>query len=47
MDEWLDELRHALDYEQWELAALQLDNIKELNLWCIFLAPPKKHLELC
>lgn len=33
VDEWLDELRNALDFEQWELAALQLDNIKELNLW--------------
>ncbi|KAK8048580.1 triacylglycerol lipase [Apiospora phragmitis] len=33
VDEWLDELRHAVDFEQWELAALQLDNIKELNLW--------------
>lgn len=33
VDEWLDDLRNALDFEQWELAALQLDNIKELNLW--------------
>ncbi|KAK8032792.1 patatin-like serine [Apiospora marii] len=33
VDGWLDELRRALDYDQWEVAALQLDNIKELNLW--------------
>ena len=33
VDEWLDDLRNALNFEQWELAALQLDNIKELNLW--------------
>ncbi|KAH9998053.1 hypothetical protein F4779DRAFT_606154 [Xylariaceae sp. FL0662B] len=32
-DEWLDELRDAEIYEEWEYAALQLDNLKELNLW--------------
>ncbi|OTB18524.1 hypothetical protein K445DRAFT_315355 [Daldinia sp. EC12] len=33
MDEWLDALRNAVTYEDWEHAALQLDNLKELNLW--------------
>ncbi|KAI1383468.1 uncharacterized protein F4822DRAFT_78697 [Hypoxylon trugodes] len=32
-DEWLDALRNAEVYEEWEHAALQLDNLKELNLW--------------
>ncbi|KAI1761841.1 hypothetical protein GGR53DRAFT_451862 [Hypoxylon sp. FL1150] len=33
VDEWLNALRHAEVYEDWEHAALQLDNLKELNLW--------------
>ncbi|ORY66259.1 patatin-like phospholipase [Pseudomassariella vexata] len=33
VDSWLDELRDAEVFEDWEHAALQLDNIKELNLW--------------
>ncbi|KAI0173390.1 hypothetical protein GGR52DRAFT_384449 [Hypoxylon sp. FL1284] len=33
VDEWLDALRHAEVYEEWEHAALQLDNLKELNIW--------------
>ncbi|KAI0889711.1 uncharacterized protein GGS22DRAFT_183054 [Annulohypoxylon maeteangense] len=33
VDEWLDALRNAEVYEDWEHAALQLDNYKELNLW--------------
>ncbi|KAI2602358.1 hypothetical protein GGR54DRAFT_654352 [Hypoxylon sp. NC1633] len=33
VDEWLDALRNAEVYEEWEHAALQLDNLKELNLW--------------
>ncbi|KAI1775617.1 hypothetical protein F4818DRAFT_383560 [Hypoxylon cercidicola] len=33
VDEWLHALRHAEVYEDWEHAALQLDNLKELNLW--------------
>lgn len=33
VDEWLDALRNAEVYEDWEHAALQLDNLKELNLW--------------
>lgn len=33
VDEWLDELRNAEVFEDWEHAALQLDNLKELNLW--------------
>lgn len=32
-DEWLDALLNAVVFEDWEHAALQLDNIKELNLW--------------
>ncbi|KAI5918310.1 hypothetical protein F4810DRAFT_715661 [Camillea tinctor] len=32
-DEWLDYLRNAEVFEEWEHAALQLDNIKELSLW--------------
>ncbi|KAI0596664.1 hypothetical protein F4775DRAFT_594165 [Biscogniauxia sp. FL1348] len=32
-DEWLDWLRKAEVFEDWEHAALQLDNIKGLNLW--------------
>ncbi|KAI1078264.1 hypothetical protein F5B20DRAFT_234240 [Whalleya microplaca] len=32
-DEWLDKLRNAEVYEDWDDAALQLDNLKELNLW--------------
>ncbi|KAI1208986.1 uncharacterized protein F4807DRAFT_452007 [Annulohypoxylon truncatum] len=33
VDEWLEALRNAEVYEDWEHAALQLDNLKELNLW--------------
>ncbi|OTB05963.1 hypothetical protein M426DRAFT_121804 [Hypoxylon sp. CI-4A] len=33
VDEWLHALRNAEVYEDWEYAALQLDNLKELNLW--------------
>ncbi|KAI1414719.1 hypothetical protein F5Y13DRAFT_14075 [Hypoxylon sp. FL1857] len=33
VDEWLDALRNAETYEDWEHAALQLDNLKELHLW--------------
>ncbi|KAI1852353.1 hypothetical protein JX266_002531 [Neoarthrinium moseri] len=33
LDEWLESLRNAEVYEDWEHAALHLDNIKELNLW--------------
>ncbi|KAI0023004.1 hypothetical protein F4780DRAFT_777126 [Xylariomycetidae sp. FL0641] len=33
VDEWLDALRRAEVFEDWEHAALQLDNLKELNLW--------------
>ncbi|KAI4867526.1 hypothetical protein F4820DRAFT_456917 [Hypoxylon rubiginosum] len=33
IDEWLHALRHAEVYEDWEHAALQLDNLNELNLW--------------
>ncbi|KAI0385922.1 hypothetical protein F5Y04DRAFT_245055 [Hypomontagnella monticulosa] len=33
VDEWLETLRNAEVYEDWEHAALQLDNLKELNLW--------------
>lgn len=33
MDERLDALRNAVTYEDWEHAALQLDNLKELNIW--------------
>ncbi|KAI0873040.1 hypothetical protein GGS24DRAFT_410994 [Hypoxylon argillaceum] len=33
VDEWLDALRTAEVFEDWEHAALQLDNLKELNLW--------------
>ena len=43
VDEWLDELQNALDYEQWERAALELDNIKELNLWCAIPGLPGRH----
>ncbi|CAJ2501178.1 Uu.00g040310.m01.CDS01 [Anthostomella pinea] len=32
-DEWLDALRGVHVFEDWEHAALQLDNLKELNLW--------------
>ncbi|KAI1372732.1 hypothetical protein F4677DRAFT_431948 [Hypoxylon crocopeplum] len=32
-DEWLDALRNAEVYEDWEHATLQLDNLKGLNLW--------------
>ncbi|KAH9902083.1 hypothetical protein F4778DRAFT_791032 [Xylariomycetidae sp. FL2044] len=31
--EWVDALRNAQVFEDWEYAALQLDNLKELNLW--------------
>lgn len=44
VDEWLDELQNALDFEQWERAALELDNIKELNLWCAFPELSGRHL---
>ncbi|GAW20611.1 hypothetical protein EKO27_g6782 [Xylaria grammica] len=33
VDEWMDALRNAEVFEDWEYAALQLDNLKELNLW--------------
>ncbi|KAF2996362.1 hypothetical protein E8E14_002474 [Neopestalotiopsis sp. 37M] len=33
LDDWLDALRNAESYEDWEHAALHLDNIKHLNLW--------------
>ncbi|KAI1160254.1 acyl transferase/acyl hydrolase/lysophospholipase [Nemania serpens] len=33
VDEWLDALCNAEVFEDWEHAALQLDNLKELNLW--------------
>ncbi|KAI1752054.1 hypothetical protein F4782DRAFT_167541 [Xylaria castorea] len=33
VDEWLEVLRTAEVFEDWEHAALQLDNLKELNLW--------------
>ncbi|KAH6660322.1 acyl transferase/acyl hydrolase/lysophospholipase [Truncatella angustata] len=33
LDDWLDALRNAEVYEEWEHAALHLDNIKQLNLW--------------
>ncbi|KAI8631772.1 hypothetical protein F5Y19DRAFT_462986 [Xylariaceae sp. FL1651] len=33
VDEWLGALRNAEVFEDWEHAALQLDNLKELNLW--------------
>ncbi|KAI0446697.1 hypothetical protein F4803DRAFT_448537 [Xylaria telfairii] len=33
VDEWLEALRKAEVFEDWEHAALQLDNLKELNLW--------------
>ncbi|KAI1261769.1 acyl transferase/acyl hydrolase/lysophospholipase [Xylariaceae sp. FL1019] len=33
VDEWLDTLHNAEVFEDWEHAALQLDNLKELNLW--------------
>lgn len=33
LDDWLDALRNAESYEDWEHAALHLDNIKQLNLW--------------
>ncbi|KAI5862206.1 hypothetical protein GGS23DRAFT_610890 [Durotheca rogersii] len=33
IDEWLDALHDAEVYEDWEHAALHLDNLKELNLW--------------
>ncbi|KAK9420955.1 putative PNPLA domain-containing protein [Seiridium unicorne] len=33
LDDWLDALRNAEVYEDWEHAALHLDNIKQLNLW--------------
>ncbi|KAL7629565.1 triacylglycerol lipase [Parahypoxylon ruwenzoriense] len=32
-DGWLDVLYDAETFEDWEHAALQLDNLKELNLW--------------
>ncbi|TGJ88531.1 hypothetical protein E0Z10_g233 [Xylaria hypoxylon] len=35
VDEWMDALRKAELFEDWEYAALQLDNLKELNL-CIY-----------
>ncbi|KAI0970206.1 acyl transferase/acyl hydrolase/lysophospholipase [Xylaria arbuscula] len=33
IDEWMDALHRAEVFEDWEYAALQLDNLKELNLW--------------
>ncbi|KAI0195461.1 hypothetical protein F4808DRAFT_330259 [Astrocystis sublimbata] len=33
VDEWIEALRTAEVFEDWEHAALQLDNLKELNLW--------------
>ncbi|KAI0894802.1 hypothetical protein F4806DRAFT_97501 [Annulohypoxylon nitens] len=33
VDEWLEALRNAEVYDDWEQAALQLDTLKELNLW--------------
>lgn len=33
MDDWLYALRTSEHWEDWEEAALQLDNLKELNLW--------------
>ncbi|KAI1428163.1 acyl transferase/acyl hydrolase/lysophospholipase [Xylaria sp. FL1777] len=33
VDEWMDALHKAEVFEDWEYAALQLDNLKELNLW--------------
>ncbi|KAI1333104.1 acyl transferase/acyl hydrolase/lysophospholipase [Xylariaceae sp. FL0255] len=33
VDEWLENLHIAEVFEDWEHAALQLDNLKELNLW--------------
>lgn len=33
MDEWLDALHNAETYEDWEHAALQLDNLNGFNLW--------------
>ncbi|KAI1283293.1 hypothetical protein F5Y07DRAFT_150056 [Xylaria sp. FL0933] len=33
VDEWMDALLKAENFEDWEYAALQLDNLKELNLW--------------
>ncbi|RYP72044.1 hypothetical protein DL769_004531 [Monosporascus sp. CRB-8-3] len=33
VDEWLDALRNAETYEDWQHAALQLDNLHALNLW--------------
>ncbi|KAI0136729.1 acyl transferase/acyl hydrolase/lysophospholipase [Xylariales sp. AK1849] len=33
VDEWLGALRNSEGFEDWEHAALYLDNIKELNLW--------------
>lgn len=35
-------LRHAEVYEDWDHAALQLDNLKELNLWYAIRVPIKQ-----
>ncbi|KAJ2970563.1 hypothetical protein NUW58_g9656 [Xylaria curta] len=33
VDKWLEELRKAEVFEDWEHAAMQLDNLKKLDLW--------------
>ncbi|KAI0391652.1 hypothetical protein F5Y17DRAFT_397545 [Xylariaceae sp. FL0594] len=40
VDEWWDALRNAEDFEEWENAALQLDDLKQLNAWR---ADPSSH----
>ncbi|KAI0147972.1 hypothetical protein F4776DRAFT_653022 [Hypoxylon sp. NC0597] len=41
VDEWLDALHNAETYEDWEHAALQLDNLKELHLWYAIHTPSR------
>lgn len=38
---WLKLLRNAETFEDWEEAALHLDNLLGLDLWCV------RHLSLC
>lgn len=36
MDEWLEALQNADNFEDWEHAAEQLDDLKDLGLWSVF-----------
>lgn len=43
---WLEQLRTAEAFEDWEEAALHLDNLLGLDLWCDFLTQERVHHQL-